>query len=86
MAVGAKRHYVIYDVATRHFIQSAEKAGIGRKLAIEVIEELIANAPSALERTLAALPGNFPREVTDSIAAALTSRTKTLADGLRENA
>lgn len=74
MAVGNSRHYRLETIAARHFVQSAEKAGLGRGIAIGVIDDLIEHGPPTLERTLAGLPAAFPQSVADPIAAGFRSR------------
>jgi hypothetical protein len=68
MAVGGSRHYVIKQVAPRHFLESAVKGGMGRKAAIKVVDELCAEAPVALHRVMANLPaGLHSTKPTDDI-------------------
>ncbi len=74
MAVGNSRHYRIDTIVGRHFIESAEKAGLGREIAQAVIGELLEQAPSVLERTLADLPAGFPPRIADEIAKGFRSR------------
>ena len=78
MAVGDGRHYVIKRVAPRHFIESAVKGGMGRKAAIEVVDELNAQAPAALERVIANLPAGFPANLAETVASAVKSRLESL--------
>jgi serine/threonine-protein kinase HipA len=78
MAVGDSRHYVIKTVVPRHFVESAAKGGMGRKVAVGAIEELYENARAALDRTLASLPGGFPEGIADAIAAAVRRRIEQL--------
>jgi serine/threonine-protein kinase HipA len=70
MAVGDSRHYVIKRVAPRHFIESAIKGGMGRKAAIQVVDELSAEAPAALQRVIANLA--------ETVASAVQSRLASL--------
>jgi serine/threonine-protein kinase HipA len=78
MAVGDSRHYVIKRVAPRHFIESAVKGGMGRKAAIEVVDELYAQAPVALQRVIANLPAGFPANLAETVASAVKSRLASL--------
>lgn len=85
MAVGDNRHYTIDTISGRHFVQSAEKAGLGRKVALDVIDEILHNGLSAIERVLAGLPADFPAAVAKSITKGFRSRLAQLAqsrDGL----
>jgi serine/threonine-protein kinase HipA len=78
MAVGDSRHYVIKRVAPRHFIESAIKGGMGRKAAIQVVDELSAEAPAALQRVIANLPAGFPANLAETVASAVQSRLASL--------
>jgi serine/threonine-protein kinase HipA len=78
MAVGDSRHYRLETIAGRHFVQSAEKAGLGREIALGVIDDLLENGLSALERSLAGLPAAFPDSVANPIAKGFRSRLNRL--------
>ena len=78
MAVGDNRHYLVNNVAPRHFVESAVKGGMGRKSAIGVVEELHATAPAALDQTLARLPRGFPDRLVEALAAAVRRRIESL--------
>jgi serine/threonine-protein kinase HipA len=78
MALGNSRHYVIGSIAGRHFVQSAEKAGLGRQTTLDVIDDVLKSVPSALENTLAELPAGFPDAIAESIAQGFRSRLNQL--------
>lgn len=78
MAVGDKRHYTIESIVGRHFIQSAVKAGIGRAIALEVIDDVLEKSPGALEQVMAGLPKDFPAAVAEPIAQGVRSRLQVL--------
>jgi serine/threonine-protein kinase HipA len=79
MAVGDKRHYTLESVVARHFIQSAVKAGLGRAIALEVIDGILETVPAALDQTIARLPKKFPSAVVESIAKGIGARLRHLA-------
>jgi serine/threonine-protein kinase HipA len=81
MAVGDNRHYAIDGIATRHFVQSAGNAGLGRDIALGVIDELIERGSTDVERVRQNLPGDFPKAIADSIAHGVMSRLERLAQG-----
>ncbi len=81
MAVGTRRHYAVATIAGRHFVQSAEKAGLGNADTFEVIDDLIANGNSALETVIGKLPGDFPPDVADAIARGFRDRLDQLKLG-----
>jgi serine/threonine-protein kinase HipA len=68
MAVGKSRHYVVGRIAPRHFVESAALGGMGRRAAVEVIDEVYETGPRALDQTLAKLPRGFPPGLADAVA------------------
>ena len=81
MAVGDKRHYTMESIVGRHFIQSAVKAGLGRAIALDVIEDILDAGPKALENVMARLPKGFPGAVAEPTAEGVRSRLKQLDRG-----
>lgn len=78
MFVGDNRHYAIEYVKGRHFIQSAERAGLPAALAREVLADVAGRAKRALQEMEGNLPKGFPGFIHDSISAGVTSRLGTL--------
>lgn len=78
MAVGDKRHYVVDTISGRHFVQSAEKAGVGRPIVLGVIDDLLAQGMPALERVLTKLPPAFPESIAHSIGRGFKARLEQL--------
>ncbi len=74
MAIGKSRHYRVGDIAPRHFIETAERGGVGSALALQAIGEIAAAARPALEATLAAMPADFPADLADGIARGFNAR------------
>lgn len=74
MAVGTSRHYVVDAVSGRHFVQSAEKAGLGRQLAVDVIDDVLKTGTAALDHVKSALPKGFPGAVAASIGRGFQAR------------
>lgn len=79
MAVGGSRRYGIDGVLPRHFVQTAEQSGVGRRVIADIIREVIDSTPNALEQTLATLPKGFPDHVAASIAGGVRKRLRALA-------
>ena len=75
MFAGANRHYVVDRICGRHFIQTAERAGVSATLAKEALQEVIDQALPAKEALEKTLPPDFPeflhRTIWDGIAARL---------------
>jgi hypothetical protein len=74
MSVGDRRNYPIYNIHPRHFLQSAEVAGLPDGEVEAMFEDLDAELESALQRTVAAMPADFPAEVSGSIADGMRTR------------
>jgi serine/threonine-protein kinase HipA len=76
MAVGKNRHWQIYEIMPRHFIQTAAMSGMGAKLVEDIFEELIASAELALDKVTSQLPNHFPQELVASIGNGVKERLK----------
>ena len=74
MSVGDSRHYRIDEVKGRHFIQTAERAGLPRSLASEVLAEVVKAVDTAIHTIETQLPSGFPEEIHASVKKALRSR------------
>ena len=59
-------HYRISEIQRRHINRVAVKLGVGRN-AENIIEELLADTPKAIDAVSAQLPSNFPEHVATSI-------------------
>jgi serine/threonine-protein kinase HipA len=79
MAVGDHRHYAVTEIVPRHFMQTAKRAGLGEKLAASAIEELSDHSPAVFGNVIAALPGSFPEQLTESIKAGYEQRLESIA-------
>jgi serine/threonine-protein kinase HipA len=82
MAVGAARHYVMGDIAPRHFIETATAGGIGEAPARAMLKALADDAPAALEAVVAGLPKGFPEAVVESIVGGAASRLEMIRAAL----
>jgi len=78
MSVGDSRHYKIEEIRGRHFIQTAENAGLPGLLASGALEEVAASAESAIKKVEKELPADFPDEIHNSVKRALKSRLQNL--------
>ena len=57
------------------------KAGLGQKIALEVIDDIVAISSKALERVIVGLPKGFPETVSESIAKGIKTRLGQLDRG-----
>lgn len=83
MAIGDTRRYAVDTIAGRHFVQTAVKSGMGKIIADEVIDSILAEMPAALDRVQARLPRGFPEELSTSITRGVQSRLALLARSRR---
>lgn len=83
MSVGDSRHYVLDTILPRHFVQSAEQAGMPASVVHELLNELVERAPKAIAAVVEALPSNFPKAMIASILDGMRRRLKVIeeADG-----
>jgi serine/threonine-protein kinase HipA len=78
MSVGDSRHYRIDEIKGRHFIQSAERAGLPGTLASEVLAEVLQAAETAITTVETQLPRGFPKGIHQSVKACMTARLKNI--------
>ena len=74
MSVGDNRHYLIDTIMPRHFVESAENAGVPGTVVREQLKELADLAPGAIESVAKSLPSGFPRDISSSIARGVEQR------------
>jgi serine/threonine-protein kinase HipA len=81
MAVGDNRHYRLNTIAPRHFVQTAQRAGVGEQIVTSIFEELRDTAINAVKNTVAQLPKNFPEEVATAIQLGINRRLLAIRGG-----
>lgn len=81
MSVGKSRHYAVHDIVPRHFMQTADLAGIGKPMMNALFEELATGIEKGIASLTEALPRDFPPALIDSVAVALRHRARLLVDG-----
>ncbi|QPH54740.1 type II toxin-antitoxin system HipA family toxin [Pontivivens ytuae] len=69
MSVGTNRHYRVDDIVARHFMQTAERAGLSRDVVVRLLEEIEAAFEYAFERVEAQLGRDVPEELVKSVKA-----------------
>jgi serine/threonine-protein kinase HipA len=74
MSVGKKRHYALEEILPRHFIQTAELAGVATGLVRSILKDLAEKIEPAFASVLEKLPNGFPDDLTNSIRAAAIHR------------
>lgn len=80
MPVGKNRHYLVASIVPRHFLQTAEQAGVGAPLMRALCEDLAATALDKTDAVIATLPRAFPDQLVTSVRAAIAERARLLAN------
>ena len=74
MSVGENRHYILDTIMPRHFVQSAEQAGVPASTVETILLELKERAPKAMSGVLEQLPDDFPINIKTSIVRGIQKR------------
>jgi serine/threonine-protein kinase HipA len=74
MFVGDNRHYRIDEIKGRHFIQTAERAGLPKPIATDALQEVAKDADAAIQTMDHQLPSGFPEQIHVSVKRAFASR------------
>ena len=78
MSVGTSRKYRILDIAGRHFIETAQEAGIGVATMKAVLEDILETGSKAAAIAISQMPADFHPEIHDSIVKAIDVRLSLL--------
>jgi serine/threonine-protein kinase HipA len=78
MSFGDGGHYPVFNLAARHFLETARAAGLPAAAAVKIFDELRESAPKAFQSAAAAMPPDFPAPIAESIAAAAHKRAEGL--------
>jgi serine/threonine-protein kinase HipA len=78
MSVGSKNHHRIGEVQGRHFVQTAEAAGVPKRLVENAIASVADQATAALNKIEREVPENFPEYIHTSVKAAVVERLRSL--------
>jgi serine/threonine-protein kinase HipA len=80
LAVGGNNHYVVDTILPRHFIQTGEAAGIPAATTQDILHELQARVPAALEATRRDLPAGFPDAIVKAIYRGMLGRLRRIEE------
>jgi serine/threonine-protein kinase HipA len=80
MSVGKSKHYDIFGIHRRHFIETAKAAALSVASVNTLIDDIVANADNHLEQLAAELPHDFPAYIHVSVCKALRSRIQRLQE------
>lgn len=81
LAVGDNNHYVVDTILPRHFIQTGEASGIPAATTQDILRELQARVPAALEAARQELPAGFPDAIVNSIFNGMLHRLRRVEEG-----
>ena len=81
MSFGDKPHYEMRQVAPRHFAQTANRAGMGKQVVSNLIEELLGDFTDGHRKRRQHLPLGFPEEIATSITDGIRRRLHVLEVG-----
>jgi serine/threonine-protein kinase HipA len=76
LAVGDNRHYLVYEIMSRHFVETAAKSGVPSDFVQSIFDELVESADAVINQAMNDLPGGFPRELAESIVGGLRARLR----------
>ncbi len=74
MSVGTNRHYRIDQIHARHFLQTAQDAGIPKRLAIAALEDVADTCNAALAKLEEQLPSRFPEQIHTGVSGGVKAR------------
>lgn len=78
MFIGKNRHYLIHQVLPRHFVQTAEQAGMSLKSVLTIIEELRDTAAKSVSTVIGRLGNSVTQSVFEPIQKGVADRIERL--------
>jgi serine/threonine-protein kinase HipA len=76
MSLGDSRHYRMDEIMPRHFLQTAERAGLPKTLAENTLAQVATDMPAALDKVQADLPTSFPAALYEAVFAGIRRRLR----------
>ena len=76
LAVGDHRHYLVYEIMSRHFVETAAKSGVPSVFVQSICDELVESADAVINQAMNDLPDGFPRQLAESIVGGLRARLR----------
>ena len=78
MPVGNSRHDHIHEILPRHYLQTADKAGVGLSIVETIIDDLKAHASEKVDEVFNKLPAQFPAKLVESLRKGIDDRVARL--------
>jgi serine/threonine-protein kinase HipA len=82
MSVGQSRHYSVHEIMPRHFMQTADAAGIGTRAMRSIFEDLAANAEKQADAAISAIGRGLPEQLIEAIRTAIGRRAMLIANAI----
>ena len=76
LAVGDNRHYLVYEIMPRHFVETAAKSGVPSAFVQTIFDDLVESADAVINQVMKELPAGFPQELADRIVGGLRARLR----------
>jgi serine/threonine-protein kinase HipA len=76
LAVGDNRHYLVYEIMPRHFMETAAKSGVPSAFVQSIFDELVGSADGVINQVMNDLPAGFPQKLAESIISGLRARLR----------
>jgi serine/threonine-protein kinase HipA len=70
----------MHEIMPRHFMQTAEVAGVGTSLMRKIFEDIAANAERRTEVVISKLPRHFSAQLVESVTSAIAKRAMLLSE------
>ena len=83
MAVGDSRHDAMGSISSRHFVETAQRAGVSQRLVEAIFDELLEVIPDALDAVETAQSASFRAALRNSVFAGARVRTRRLQERQR---
>ncbi len=74
MSVGNSKHYRVDKIMPRHFVQTAERVGVGKTVVAEIYDEITTGFDVAWDKVTAELPWGFSGDLVTSLREAMHAR------------
>ena len=80
MSVGRNNHYSVPEIMPRHFLQTADIAGVGTPVMRRIFDDIAENVEKQADEVIISLPRGFPEQLVDSVKSAIGKRAALLTD------
>ncbi|TIU17275.1 MAG: type II toxin-antitoxin system HipA family toxin, partial [Mesorhizobium sp.] len=70
----------VHEIMPRHFMQTADIAGVGTPVIRGIFEDIAGNVEKQAEIVISSLQPGFPEQVVESVRLAIGKRASLLAD------